>query len=362
MSKPDEAKKEIQLALDNGWQVDVRFTYRPFKLAVRSAIRRALIEGRWGSIYEVAELHMRAQASFDAVRAHFSSDPNFSAEVIVNAGTPEAPADPMEIPADSLADGSDLRYTDIEDLKKIVDEAIREFAKDDTYPRDLLKDLVGDDYGRVSDIPWLGRDSDEAQGSASERGRQDDGGDSVRNGGQATPSVRETQEHNADGLTSSRTAPEGTTFIGKSATGGDLFETPDGVRNILDGDFLLTEPVMVKPTRGGMVMQPAREINRPEFLTPQEYESKGGKPLAAPNETQAPQQNTSTIQVEGNTNESSKLRNRVGDDGEGVPEGDRPEAIPANAEGRSTGGTRNPNGQGGGRTRTTATGAEPRTP
>lgn len=111
-------------------------------------------------------------------------------------------------------------------------------------------------------------------------------------------------------------------------------------------------------------MQPAREISRPEFLTPEEYKSMGGKPLAStsePVETQEPKPNVSTITTE-DKNESSELRNRVDDDGEGVPSGDRPEDVPADAEGRRTGGTRNQNGQSSGRTRTAATGSEPGTP
>lgn len=111
-------------------------------------------------------------------------------------------------------------------------------------------------------------------------------------------------------------------------------------------------------------MEPAREISRPEILTPEEYKSMGGKPLAStaePVETQAAQLDVSTITNE-DDNEPSELRNRVDDDGEGVPSGDRPEDVPANAEGRSTGGTRNQNGQSSGRTRTAAAGSEPGSP
>lgn len=209
----------------------------------------------------------------------------------------------------------------------------------------------------------MGRDSDAAKGPASERGRQDDSGDRVRSGPEATPGVRETSERNADGLTSSQPALEGTTFVGKSATGGDLFERPDGVRKVREGDFVLTEPMMMRPTRAGIVMQPAREISRPEFLPPEEYKSMGGKPLAStaePVETQAAQLDVSTI-INEDDNEPSELRDSVGGNSEGVPSGDRPQEVSGDETGQSPRRPRNADGQGGRRARATAEGAEPGT-
>ncbi len=119
----------------------------------------------------------------------------------------------------------------------------------------------------------------------------------------------------------------------------------------------------MRPTRAGIVMKPTPEISRPEFLTPDEYEATGGKPLAStaePVETQAAQLDVSTITNEDN-NESSELRNRVDDDGEGVPIRDRPEEVSADETGQSPRRARNADGQGGRRARATAEGAEPGT-
>jgi hypothetical protein len=87
LRETDWAKQTIQQALDNGWEVEVRYVQRPLKLVARGAIRRAQQEGRWGPYASVPETHAGAQRSMVEIAKTFEGNPNARFKFYSNEGT-----------------------------------------------------------------------------------------------------------------------------------------------------------------------------------------------------------------------------------------------------------------------------------
>jgi hypothetical protein len=90
--------REIQTALDNGWDVQLTYIQRPFDLVVDGAIERAARTGRWGLLAQLPEIHMLAQRSFSAVAEHFKDNARVDIRALYNTWSPDRPVAAREIP------------------------------------------------------------------------------------------------------------------------------------------------------------------------------------------------------------------------------------------------------------------------
>ncbi len=105
------AIRQIDFALAYGWHVVVLHTFRPFELAVNSALDRVSYgEGIWGSIHELPILHPVARASFLEVARHYAGNPHVEAKVWLNNGTTGNPIARKEIPIWEIDQGDPFPY------------------------------------------------------------------------------------------------------------------------------------------------------------------------------------------------------------------------------------------------------------
>jgi hypothetical protein len=118
----DKARRMIRFAADSGWFVDVRYIHRPYDLALRSMIDRALNTGRYipvGRPSKLAELHFNAQRTIVRLWEAFAGDRRIGIEAIANLWRPDAPVNAIPISISDLNVDPTLRYNGLDEIYEI---------------------------------------------------------------------------------------------------------------------------------------------------------------------------------------------------------------------------------------------------
>jgi len=87
------AIQTIEMALRNGWDVNINYVQRPMELVTRGAIERANRTGRIFPLSSLPEAHQAAQRSILAIAQHFKGNPRVDIDYFLNdGGTADTPA------------------------------------------------------------------------------------------------------------------------------------------------------------------------------------------------------------------------------------------------------------------------------
>ncbi len=130
----DKAKTLIAESLESGWLADVRCVHRPYALAVRSMIERAMETGRYiplGPPSKLAKLRRGAQRTIARFRLTFSEE-FVGIYALANLWTPLNPVDATPIPLAEPDIGGTCHYKHVEELHAIEAEIIASLREDHT--------------------------------------------------------------------------------------------------------------------------------------------------------------------------------------------------------------------------------------
>jgi hypothetical protein len=116
-----KAVSMIETAVSCGWVVDVSYIHRPYELALRSMVQRAIDTGRYipvGPPSKLARLHLGAQRTIVTLHSKFRSD-WVDIRAYANLWTPEHPVDAHPLEISELARGRQFHYDSLESLHDI---------------------------------------------------------------------------------------------------------------------------------------------------------------------------------------------------------------------------------------------------
>ena len=126
-----KARMMIDESLKAGWLVDISYIHRPYDLAVRSMIERAIDTGRYvpmGKPSKMGKLHVSAQRTIVRLRREFSDD-YVGIDAFENLWTPANPVDAAYISLSELDKNGQYHYKDVEELHAIEAEIIASFRE-----------------------------------------------------------------------------------------------------------------------------------------------------------------------------------------------------------------------------------------
>jgi hypothetical protein len=105
------ASKMIDLALAEGWKVEVAYVFRDLELAFYGAVERGLSEGRTVPLAELPKSHREVQQSIIDLTALYLTESQVSFLLLHNLGTAHVRCGPLKISRDELDSGGGLHYT-----------------------------------------------------------------------------------------------------------------------------------------------------------------------------------------------------------------------------------------------------------
>jgi hypothetical protein len=105
------ARKIIDLALTNGWRVEVAYVFRDIELALYGALERALEEGRSVPIEELPTNHAEVQRSILRLIRRYREEPRLSFFLFHNLGARRLRGESLTLQPRDLAPGGPLHYT-----------------------------------------------------------------------------------------------------------------------------------------------------------------------------------------------------------------------------------------------------------
>lgn len=111
LSDPRRAAEVIDLALSEGWKVEVAYVFRDVELAFYGAVERGLKEGRLVPLAQLPKTHRAVQHSILDLGALYASDHRVSFLLLHNLGTKEVICEPLLIAKKELEPSGGLHYT-----------------------------------------------------------------------------------------------------------------------------------------------------------------------------------------------------------------------------------------------------------
>lgn len=112
LSKPVWAASMIEIALHQGWQVEVVYIYRNLELAFYGAIERQKDEGRSVPLKELPKVHRAVQQSILELIPVYGRRSGVTFLFLHNLGKKGAMADPLQIELKELEPYGALHYLD----------------------------------------------------------------------------------------------------------------------------------------------------------------------------------------------------------------------------------------------------------
>jgi hypothetical protein len=109
---PSWAQGMINLALGNGWQVDVAYIYRDIELALYGAVERARKEGRSVPLSELPGVHRAVQISMLSLIGKFRKRNEVSFTLLHNTGSEYVRGQALVFLDPELAEGGALHYSE----------------------------------------------------------------------------------------------------------------------------------------------------------------------------------------------------------------------------------------------------------
>lgn len=105
------ASEMIDLALSEGWLVEIAYVYRDIELAFYGAVERGRKEGRMVPLNELPVTHREVQKSILDLAALYSADFRVSFLRLHNLGTKDVVCEPLDIDKKALEAFGALHYT-----------------------------------------------------------------------------------------------------------------------------------------------------------------------------------------------------------------------------------------------------------
>lgn len=105
------ATEMIDLALENGWKIEIAYVFRDLELAFYGAVERGLSEGRTVPLEELPKSHRSVQQSILDLTALYLSEKRVSFLLLHNLGTAQVCCGALKISRDELDLGGGLHYT-----------------------------------------------------------------------------------------------------------------------------------------------------------------------------------------------------------------------------------------------------------
>ncbi len=111
LSVAKDAAEMIDLALSEGWRVEIAYVFRDLELAFYGAVERGRKEGRMVPINELPKKHREVQRSILDLLALYESDIRVSFLLLHNLGTHQVVCEPLVIAKNDLEASGALHYT-----------------------------------------------------------------------------------------------------------------------------------------------------------------------------------------------------------------------------------------------------------
>lgn len=111
LSDPKRAQKMIDLALANGWRVEIAYVFRDIELALYGAVERAKDEGRSVPLRELPGNHRAVQLSICSLLRRYRREIRVSFMLLHNTGAKGVKGATLVIPETELAPKGALHYS-----------------------------------------------------------------------------------------------------------------------------------------------------------------------------------------------------------------------------------------------------------
>ncbi|MCC6229880.1 MAG: hypothetical protein IT432_11715, partial [Phycisphaerales bacterium] len=136
-----EASKVIAAAVQAGWDVQVRYIYRPFEQTIPAIARRALPEneGRPVLVSDAAKSRVAAQRAIKELRLKYAGSDNVTVGARFNVEGGES----QPVPVERVEEGGELAYTQ-DELRPLVESGLREVRESGKYPKEVVDAISGE--------------------------------------------------------------------------------------------------------------------------------------------------------------------------------------------------------------------------
>jgi len=111
LSNPIWATGQIDIALKNGWEVEIVYVYRALELAFYGAIERGHKEGRHIPLENLAVNHKKVQEAIIELSAIYMDEPGVTFLFLHNIGTERVRRRPIRFEFSDIDDKGGLRYS-----------------------------------------------------------------------------------------------------------------------------------------------------------------------------------------------------------------------------------------------------------
>lgn len=111
LSDPKWAREMIDLALANGWRVEIAYVFRDIELAIYGAVERAKKEGRGVPLGKLSSNHRAVQLSILMLLQRYRSNHQVSFMLLHNTGAGGGKGKTLVIPDTELAPKGALHYS-----------------------------------------------------------------------------------------------------------------------------------------------------------------------------------------------------------------------------------------------------------
>lgn len=110
LSVAKDAAEMIDLALSEGWRVEIAYVFRDLELAFYGAVERGHKEGRLVPLEQLPTTHRAVQDSILKLLALYESDDRVSFILLHNVGTHQVVCEPLVIAKNDLEASGGLHY------------------------------------------------------------------------------------------------------------------------------------------------------------------------------------------------------------------------------------------------------------
>jgi len=111
LSDPRKARRTIDLALANGWRVEIAYVFRDIELAIYGAVERAKTEGRSVPLSELPASHRAVQISIRKLLRRYRDNAQVAFMLVHNTGAKGIRGVPLFFTEAELAPGGALYYS-----------------------------------------------------------------------------------------------------------------------------------------------------------------------------------------------------------------------------------------------------------
>lgn len=146
MAGYEKARKMLDAATIQGWEVSLLYIHRNFRSAARDMLSRAVETGRYVPFTspdgdDLASLHFNAQRTFAQLAAEYADNEKVIRAAVRNPWEPGNPQPISEIGISTPAAGGKRHYTEIQELYAVQQEILHHALVQQEFPDGLVQAL-----------------------------------------------------------------------------------------------------------------------------------------------------------------------------------------------------------------------------